>query len=620
MTSASQRIHSSINEYFADMDERYSLQFKVLEQTRGKIKVKRKLSVGLALGIIIVILAGTAIALVFSDVFFREAAVLQEEKGNLSNWSLDDKITLIGSLEESGIPISQEQLQALQDDTISQDTANRIADEMLVEAKTARETLTQVYGFSNATFTLFDRAVTFASGDNKNDSFWIVTYTPKSYVDSIGVYRVTVNAVTGEMIKTSWSHDDMTLENELDNLSASVWNASLIDRLLAFPALYEQRRAEMEQTLGTFESWSLEDKAALDQMYSDIGYPLDDIALNVLPGDEDISYQEAVKQCMESIEGNYLVAFDVLGTWDHQTFLFQLANQAEKLWVIKFLNPDNAINERYVVEMRSPSGTIELCARYLNEQIMQPEENTALTEAASSTQPTDEHILEVAWESMKTTYGFEDVTKSYLDVNVTEDTANGTYMVSYRSNTINPKIIGDYIIVLDAETLSILSTDWTLMENYQRQGSTTPWKAAVLWSSYEYNQYATLRMEAKAIIEQAGDRWSLSFEQQAAYDALYRQAGYDSTQYFHGLPSTLDLPLDEAIRVAYTAIENKFQVEQNTLEQAELTYEFDVSDETLCRWRLRILVTTGREDTMYTVVIDSRAEDVLSITSQTGSN
>jgi predicted small secreted protein len=221
---------------------------------------------------------------------------------------------------------------------------------------------------------------------------------------------------------------------------------------------------------------------------------------------------------------------------------------------------------------------------------------------------------------MKTTYGFEDVTRSYLDVNVTEDTENGTYMASYRSNTINPRIIGDYSIVLDAETLSILCTDWALKDSYHKQGRTTSWKTADLWSAYEYNQYATLRMEAKEIIEQAGDRWSLSFGQQAAYDALYRQAGYDRTQYFHGVPSALDISLEEAIKIANSAIEKKFRIEKSILENAELTYEFDVSDETLCNWRLRILVITGREDTMYTVVIDSRSGEVLSITSQIGSN
>jgi hypothetical protein len=596
--------------------ERAMILRNVLE---GK-KVKKKLSIGLALGIILVILAGTAIALVLSDVFSKEAAVLQEEKGDLNNWSLDDKIALIGTLEESGIPISQEQLQALRKDDVSQDVANRIADEILVEAKTAREALMQVYGFTNETFTFFDRAVTFSLGDDSHDSCWIVTYTPKSYADAVGIYHVTVDAVTGDMTGTSWTYDDITLEDEPANLSASVWNVSLIDRLLAFPAQYEQRRAEMEQTLGVFESWNLEDKATLDKMYLYIGYPVDGIALNVLPDDEDYSYQEAVKQTMASIEKNYFVDVDVLDTWDRHASLFQFADQTEKLWVITLLNPDNAINERYVVELRSPSGAIELCARYLNEQIVQPEQKSTLVETEPGTTSTDEHILMVAWESMKSTYGFEDVTRPYLDAIITKDEEQETYTVAYRSNNYNPRKIGDYTIVLDAETLNILRTDWSLKESYQNQGSTTPWKTADLWSAYEYNQYATLRMETKAIVEQAGDQWSMSFEQQAAYDALYRQAGYDRTQYFHGVPSALDIPLEAAIKIANGAIENQFQIDQNILEQAELTYEFDVSDETLCKWRLRVLVTSSGEETMYIVVIDSRSEKVLSISAQPGSN
>ena len=456
-------------------------------------------------------------------------------------------------------------------------------------------------------------------GDNRN-SCWIVTYTPEVYADLAGVYQVTVDAVTGDVTGTGWTYDAISLEDEPDNLSASVWNASLIDRFLAFPAQYEQRRADMEQTLGAFENWSFEDKAALDLMYLDIGYPMDNIALNVLPDEEDIPYQEAVMQAITSIEKNYATAVDALGTWDRQTSLFQLTDQAERLWVITFFNPDTAVNERYVVELYSPSGIIELCARYLNEQIVQPEQKNISAETESKTSYTDERILAAAWESMKSTYGFEDVTRPYFDAVITKDEEQETYTVTYRSNHCNPQKIGDYDIILDMEALSILRTDWTLSAGYQKQGRATPWKTADLWSAYEYNQYAALRLAAKAIIEQAGDQWSMSFEQQAAYDALYRQAGYDRTQYFHGIPSALDIPLEEAIKIANSAIEKKFRIEQSILENAELTYEFDISNETLCKWRLRILVSSGGEDTMYTVAIDSRSETILSIASQHGSN
>ena len=108
---------------------------KVLDDAKGEVKVKKKISVGLALVLILVALG--ALAVTFSDVFFKIAGSLQSDKGNLNQWSLEDKINLIEAMRESGIDISVEKYAALVASTTDKEEANRLSNEIIVESKLA---------------------------------------------------------------------------------------------------------------------------------------------------------------------------------------------------------------------------------------------------------------------------------------------------------------------------------------------------------------------------------------------------------------------------------------------------------------------------------------------------
>lgn len=101
----------------------------------------------------------------------------------------------------------------------------------------------------------------------------------------IGNYEVRVSAASGDVLETAWSLDNIySSSKEPDNWHASVWKVELIDRLLTFRTAYDQKREEMETTLGDFATWSIANKAKLDEVYFIEGYPIDDEVLNVLPG------------------------------------------------------------------------------------------------------------------------------------------------------------------------------------------------------------------------------------------------------------------------------------------------------------------------------------------------
>jgi hypothetical protein len=225
---------------------------------------------------------------------------------------------------------------------------------------------------------------------------------------------------------------------------------------------------------------------------------------------------------------------------------------------------------------------VELCQLYHN-GVAQPLKTEEAAIEGSKTSATSfvskDQASKIAWIEMKSKYGFEENVFTYFDICAEEADNPPVWEISFISNNYNPAKVGTYHVTIDRVSGSVLSVTWDLEEEYNNQGPSEPWRSAELWSAYEYNQYAKLRQAAKAIIGKAGDRYSLSFEQQAEYDLLYRQAGYDRTEYYHGLPGEFDISLNEALQIAKDSICEKYKIARDLIDQSTITYEFDVSDE-----------------------------------------
>lgn len=586
-------------------------------------KVKKKLSIGLALAIILLLLAGVAFALTFSDVFFRQAAILQNEKGDLGTWSLKEKIALIGTMEESGIAFPADKYEVLLRNNLSGEEANRLANEILIEAKVSREALVEKFGFSNETFAFFSRTISFSKSEDSAASLWIVTYTPKQFAERVGTYEVRVFAATGEVQSTDWSLASAAKTAlKPNNWSAEIWNPQLIDRLTTFQQAYEQKRAAMEAQLGDYVSWSIADKAALDQIYVDGQYPLGDQVINILPDSKDVTEADAVQFATDCITTKYAIDSAALNQYSKRESFLKIPGHEEKLWIIEFWKYEGTEDENYIVEFRSPSKRVQLCQLYKSGIALASETESVTREASptpASASISKDQACKTAWDEMKSKYGFEEIVSCYFNVRAEETDNPSMWNIFFTSNSYNPSKVGTYCICVDRIKGDVVSTAWDLEVEYRKQGPCEPWRSAELWSANEYNQYAQLRQAAKAIIAQAGDQWSLSFEQQAQYDGLYRQAGYDRTEYYHGLPGEFDLSQNEATQIAKDAVSKKYKIDHNLVDQSVITHEFDVSDETLYQWRIRILVM-GESEMMYAIEIDPRTGKILKMTAQPGSN
>ena len=225
-------------------------------------------------------------------------------------------------------------------------------------------------------------------------------------------------------------------------------------------------------------------------------------------------------------------------------------------------------------------------------------------------------IIEIAQMALKEEYGLTDDALRFFDA--TTNMGTDGWMIVFKSNTINPKTVGTYTVAYSQEGPCVDKTEWEYDSIYPNQERQTYWKDNEIWGAYEMNCFAQLRIQTRRMIEEAGGENHLSFEQQAEYDRLYREAGYDRTRYYHGVPGVGDLEFGDALSIAKEAVANGWGVPSGKLEGCEVLYEFDVSDADQYVWRIRLLLDNG--DKMYTVELDSETGEVLRKSISTGSN
>lgn len=607
------KVRDALETCLPRIDALPSMHDEIMKKIRGEGKVKKKFSVGLVLAIVLILITVTALATVFSDLFFNTAGSLQESKGNMSTWSLADKLELIESMQESGVELPIQKYEALLAPAISEEEADRIANEILVQSKFAREALESKYGFTHNTFDYFTREVAFSQSIAASDqSMWIVSYQPLEYAEQIGSYEVRLSGMTGEVLDASWSFDAADESDLLpDHWGAKVWSAALIDRIETFDEAIEQKKEEMEKTLGIYAEWSIEDKAALDEVYIDQCYPIGDFVINILPSEEDVSYQDALRFAKDSLMEKYAVEEAVLDGCRLEQSFFLMPAPEEKQWIFMF--HVNDWGEIYIVEFSSPSKDVLLCKYY---------EGQAKREEAKTIEPSpipDAHAqaIDAAWEVMKSQYGFADEARIYFKSSVA--TQKETTTITFRSNKVNQAIIGAYRIELSSTDNALEEASWEHEEAYAKQSASNPWSEAKLWGAYECNQYAVLQMASNAIMEEADcDYNDLSMEEKAAHDLFFREAGYDRMVYYHGIPGAMDITLEEAIEIAKNTAKNQYQATDSQLENATIFYEFNVFDATRYLWD--ISVSIEEIDTMYTVRIDSMTGGVVETRDQPASN
>lgn len=106
----SNRIRYAIDECLSGVDKLPTLQYKVLQKTRGDVKVRKKLSAGLCLTIILVLAAMGAVAaalLSARDIVEKQAIPMASQSAG-DTYSVEETRELLVLAEENGITLSDE--------------------------------------------------------------------------------------------------------------------------------------------------------------------------------------------------------------------------------------------------------------------------------------------------------------------------------------------------------------------------------------------------------------------------------------------------------------------------------------------------------------------------------
>lgn len=115
------------------LENKLDFENNVLRQARGEVKVKKKLSVGFALIIVLVLAAVTALA---AAILWEQHVIplkeIEQTEGDYINWSLRQKQVLIRALIDSGSISESAETTRLFDDSISETEKQSIADQLVL--------------------------------------------------------------------------------------------------------------------------------------------------------------------------------------------------------------------------------------------------------------------------------------------------------------------------------------------------------------------------------------------------------------------------------------------------------------------------------------------------------
>ena len=135
------------------LEKRPDFDRDVLRQVRGEVKVKRKLSVGFVLTMILILITVTALAITAIQALHEKAIQQEAESGLIREWSADEKVEFVDEMVEAGIELNEAQIQSLHSDALSEEEKDTLAMQIMTgyyptvdSVLTATDILSSEYG------------------------------------------------------------------------------------------------------------------------------------------------------------------------------------------------------------------------------------------------------------------------------------------------------------------------------------------------------------------------------------------------------------------------------------------------------------------------------------------
>lgn len=530
--------------------------------------------------------------------------------------------------------------------------------------KVAKDAVMQKYGLSVETMALFGET------PSQNGDTWTFTYRPILFSSNpIGEYTVVIQS--GHEPVAAWSHDDAAkadggfearawgqsqLESALDAHNATVRNNSAIDW---------ENTDEM-----TLADWAEQDKALLEA--SKQGF--EPFVMNVAPTENDISPEDAVKRAKEAVIAKFGVSEERLSKAKVAIRFFKYADDAEPKYRISLVNGKSetmADSEEFGIDIFSPSGKVEECAwavapedrtlpagslvgmydavsAFIKEGafgFLTPEEKA---EAAARigqagyadilghyeyVAPTDADLPEekaraLTAQAMKDKYNLTDETLELFRPGMSLQMENGRrvwvadYVPAVRDweyglpNGFFERL-GSYRVAVLADTGATQLVDWSLQDFPENKAySKETWGAAGACDARMLPLIKAFLLKQEPYMQET----ELSFEQLAARDQLFRDAGFPSEVYDNGVPKDGDITRENALALAYQALESEYGLSAEELRSWPVSTYFKVGDPAQRVWFFWIFPTGDRQGQDFEINVEAASGTILSITYSAGGN
>ena len=129
------QIQNALNATLSGLQDDPWLAQRVIAEAKGAKKVKKKLSAGLVIAIVLIIIVTTALAVATLCEVAQMIAQTEQDSGNFGFWPAEKKVAVVTALADQGYIEETDTIKQMREDGFSVDEANQAAD-TLIEAFT----------------------------------------------------------------------------------------------------------------------------------------------------------------------------------------------------------------------------------------------------------------------------------------------------------------------------------------------------------------------------------------------------------------------------------------------------------------------------------------------------
>ena len=456
-----------------------------------------------------------------------------------------------------------------------------------------------------------------AERENTADG-WIIRYTSNAmYGKELGVY--TAEKKADGTVWTAWSHDNADQELVASgDLSSPAWGVNQLERILP---LYHERMLNWKNTQN-YEALTLEEMAALDAPLLEV--PNSNLLINILPTDNDVTVEAALQIAQDAVKEKYGVSEETLSAYQISTAFHQYGSTERREYRIDLISANGT--DTYVIYISSPEGKVTYCRWMVQEENRTlpegdlrlyadaaqeyittgafdlldadekeqvaaryeaaglsaflpadyiPQIKQALSEAdavrIATTAVEDSFSLQGSWQGL---FQMRTMHKAYQDQQIWEI----VWQPYHKSNWhwMDADKLGTYTVKLNAGTGSILACDWSLQGTDTTRYTETTFGKAMAYNAYTLPWINDLLDRAQLILNKydpSANLEDMTLEDRAAYDELFRNAGYSGKQYPSLLPNAKSISQEDAATIALEAIRIAYDMDVDSLMRGEAFQE-----------------------------------------------